>query len=444
MKVNQTYEVNIEGYDINGYGYTHLENKIIFIEGALKNEKVLCEIINIHKSYGFAKTIKIIEASKNRIEADCKFFGLCGGCDLQHMDYETELLVKENKLKNTLKKDIKYNPIIQADEIMGYRNKVMVPFKRDEEADVIYGFYEKKSHTIIPMDKCIVSSDLDNQILHLIRGYLSLFHISIYDEETHTGIFKEVMIRHTKRQDTMVVLVVTKDYDFSKLVSLLTEEFEQIKSIYLNINSNKTNVVLSNQYKLLYGTPTILEEILGLKFEVSPSSFLQVNHNQCEKLYLEAIRMANLDKNMHVIDAYCGMGSITLNIAKYVEHVYGIEVVESAIKNANRNKEINKIFNATFICGKCEDEIVKLSNKENIDVIFFDPPRKGCEEKFLNIVISMKIPKIIYISCNVATMARDIEYLEKHNYTLLEATPVDLFSRTSHVESVVSLSLVEK
>ena len=204
---------------------------------------------------------------------------------------------------------------------------------------------------------------------------------------------------------------------------------------------NKTNVVLSNDYELLYGNPTLVENILGLDFEVYPASFMQVNHNQAEKLYSEALRLAKLNKNMNVIDAYCGMGSITLNIAKEVSHVYGIEIVNDAIINANNNKVRNNITNATFIVGKCEEEIKKLVNKEKIDLIFFDPPRKGCAKEFLETVIEMKIPKIVYISCGIATAARDIEILVNNGYELKEITPVDLFSKTSHVESIATLTL---
>jgi 23S rRNA (uracil1939-C5)-methyltransferase len=251
------------------------------------------------------------------------------------------------------------------------------------------------------------------------------------------------MIRHTALNEYMVVLVTTANHDFSELVKYLTSMFPMIKSIYLNINPVKTNVVLSNEYKLLYGRPTITEEILGLKFNVSPSSFMQVNHDQCEALYSKALELADLKPDMNVIDAYCGMGSITLNIAKHVNKVYGIEIVEDAIRNANENKKLNNIENAEFICGKCEEEITKLVNKEKMDVIFFDPPRKGCDINFLNTVISMKIPKIVYISCNIATCARDCKLLLEHGYEIKEVVPVDLFSRTSHVECVVLLNRIE-
>lgn len=443
MEINETYKLTINGYDMNGYGVAKLDNKVIFVEKAMDGEVVIAKITNVHKKYAFAVMIKLLSPSKNRIEPLCPYSQLCGGCDLLHIDYETEKKIKENKVKQALKRreDIIYNPIISSNKIYGYRNKIMIPYVKDEEDDVVYGFYEKKSHKVISMDKCIISSDLDNKILYFINRYLNIFHISIYNEVTHKGLFREVMIRHTALNEYMVVLVVTDNHDFNDLVQYLIDEFKEIKSIYLNINKENNNVILSNEFKLIYGKSTITENILGLKFSVSPQSFMQVNHDQCEKLYEEAFRMANLNKNMNVIDAYCGMGSITLNIAKHVNYVYGIEVVPEAIDNANKNKEINGISNVSFICGKCEDEIVKLANKENIDVVFFDPPRKGCDIKFLNTIISMKIKKIVYISCNIATAARDIEILEKNGYELKEVTPTDLFSKTSHVECVCSLSL---
>ena len=441
MELNETFKVKIDSYDINGYGVCHIDKKIVFVEGAMEGEVVIIKITDIHSKFCFAKTIKILEKSPNRIESLCPYSKLCGGCDLLHMNYETETKIKENKVRQTLRKfNYKENPIIKNDNIFGYRNKIMVPFRKDEEGDVIYGFYEKMTHNVISMDKCIISNDKSNEILHYIARYISIFNVSVYNEEKNIGLFKEVMIRNTALNEYMVVLIVTADHDFTNLVNFLTDNFKEIKSIWLNINSKLTNVVLSDSYKLLYGNETIIEDILGLKFNVSAASFMQVNHDNCEKLYSEALRLADLKPNMNVIDAYCGMGSITLNIAKKVNHVYGIEVVEPAIINANNNKLLNNIKNADFICGKCEDVIKDLSSKEKIDCIFFDPPRKGCEKSFLETVIQMKIPKIVYISCNIATASRDIEILEKEGYKLESVTPCDLFSRTSHVETVCLLN----
>ena len=443
MEVGHRYKVTIEDFDINGYGVCHIDNKVCFVIGALKDEVVLCEITNIHKSYAFANALEIIEKSPYRVEPECPYYDKCGGCDMMHMSYEMECMVKERRLTQTFRhfKDVIYHPLIQAKNRKGYRNKVLMPFSKDLDDYVVYGFYEKKSHKIVPLNECIISDDTTNDILYFITRYLEIFHIKIYDEATHKGLFREVMIRHTALNEYMIVLVLTHDYDFSVLVKYLLEEFDCIKSIYININPERTNVILGNTYKLIYGSKTITEKILEMKFQVSPQSFLQVNHNQCEKLYMEALNLADLRNDMVAIDAYCGMGSITLNIARRVKKVYGIEVVESAIINAKENMKLNNITNAEFICGACENVIQTLANKEKIDVIFFDPPRKGCEKSFLDTVIKMNIPRIIYVSCNVATCQRDCLYLEEHGYTLEEATPVDMFSRTLHVETVVALSL---
>ncbi len=445
MKLNDEYKVKIESFDMNGLGVCHLDNKVVFVENAMEGEEAIIEITSIHSKYVFSKAKKILKTSPNRILDLEEALKLSGEADLIHVDYETELKIKENKVKNTIKtnSNYKFNPIIKSDNPYNYRNKVMVPFgeiRDDEDRDVIYGFYAKKSHNIIPIENDILTNEISSKILYLIQRYLVLFNVSIYNEETHNGLFREVMIRNTVNNDFMVVLVTTANHNFERLIEILKDEFKEIKSIYLNINPKATNVVLSDDFRLLYGDSTIKENILGLDFEVYPASFMQVNHNQCEKLYNEAFRMADLKKNMNVIDAYCGMGSITLNIAKRVNHVYGIEIVPDAIKNANNNKIINNISNATFICGACEEEIKKLVNKEKIDIIFFDPPRKGCAKEFLDTVISMQIPKIVYISCGIATAARDIKILEENGYELKEATPCDLFSKTSHVETIALLT----
>ena len=445
MELGKTYKFKIDGYDMNGLGVAKQDGIVVFIEKALAGETVIAEITNLHKKYAFAKTIRVLEESQDRQVSPCEYYEACGGCDLLHMKYDVECLVKESKVQNAFKKinglsELKINPIIKNDNIMGYRNKVMIPFGYDEDDYVIYGFYEKLSHELVSIDKCLISNDETNKVVEFVRRYLSVMNVKIYNEQTHKGIFRSLMVRNNYKGEMMLVLVITEYYDFSGLIDYIKSDFPLVKSIYLNINSEKTNVMLSNEYIHLYGDEILIEDILGLKFNVSAASFMQVNHNNAEKLYLEAFRMANLNPNMNVIDAYCGMGSITLNIAKHVNKVYGIEIVPEAIENANKNKELNKIENAIFICGKCEEEIKKLVSLNNIDVIFFDPPRKGCDEEFLKTVVEMNIPKIVYISCNISSACRDINYLNKYGYEVKEVTPVDLFSRTSHVETVCLLA----
>ncbi len=446
MEVGKIVKLEIEGYDMNGLGVAKLDGIVIFVSKALKDEVVLARITNVHKKYAFAEATKIILPSVDRILSPCSYSTGCGGCDLLHMKYNVECQVKEAKVIHAfhqINKDnsILFNPIIKNKNIFGYRNKIMLPFGYDEDDNVIYGFYEKLSHHIISIDKCEISNPYVNEVVEFIRRYVSVFHIQVYNEEKHQGIFRGVMVRNNYKNEMMVVLITTKAYDFSNLLTYFESDFPLVKSVYMNINPNKTNVMLSNDYIHIYKEKTLIEDILGIQFNVSAGSFMQVNHDACEKLYLEALRMANLTKEMNVIDAYCGMGSITLSIAKRVKHVYGIEIVEDAILNANQNKKFNNITNATFICGPCEEEIKKLVNVEQIDCIFFDPPRKGCEQEFLDTVIEMKIPKIIYISCNIATAIRDINYLTKSNYKVLEVTPCDIFSKTSHIEVITLLEL---
>ncbi|MDE6584150.1 MAG: 23S rRNA (uracil(1939)-C(5))-methyltransferase RlmD [Anaeroplasmataceae bacterium] len=419
---------------------------VVFVSKALRGETVLAEITNVHKKYAFAAAIKILTPSTDRILSPCPYEEGCGGCDLLHMKYKIECLVKEERVKNSFRKinknnTIQFNPIIANRNVLGYRNKIMLPFGYDEDDNVIYGFYEKQTHNIISIDKCEISNHFVNEVVEFIRRFVSVMHVKVYNETTNTGIFRGVMVRNNYKNEMMVVLITTKYYDFSRLIEYIEADYPLVQSMYLNINPNQTNVMLSNEYIHIYKDKTLTEDILGLKFNVSAGSFMQVNHDNCEKLYLEAFRMAKLTKDMNVIDAYCGMGSITLNIAKQVNYVYGIEIVEDAIQNANYNKELNQIENVEFICGPCEKEIQRLSSLNNIDCIFFDPPRKGCEQSFLDTVVEMKIPRIVYISCNIATATRDITYLLEHNYEVKEVTPVDLFSKTSHVEVITLLEL---
>lgn len=448
MEVGKTYRLSIEDYDMNGLGVAKLENIVIFVQKALKDEEVIAEITHIHKHYAFAETVRVINPSPDRMASTCPYYEGCGGCDLLHLRYKVECQIKENKVKNAFAKinhlkDININPIIPNRRITGYRNKIMLPFGYDEDENVIYGFYEKKTHQIVSIDRCEISNHYVNQVVEFIRRYISVMHIKLYDEVSQKGIFRGLMVRNNYQNEMMIVLITTKIIDFSGLIFYLKKDFPLVKSVYLNINSKNTNVMLGEEYHLLDGSQTLVEDILGLKFSVSPASFMQVNHDACENLYKEALRLADLNENSIVIDAYCGMGSITLNIAKQVKKVYGIEIVEDAIKNANYNKELNQISNAEFICGKCEDEIKKLSKLEKVDCIFFDPPRKGCEQSFLKTVVEMQIAKIIYISCNISTACRDIDYLIKYGYEVKEVTPVDLFSKTSHVETITTLVRVE-
>lgn len=445
MKINDVLTLKIEDYDHEGRGVALYEGFPVFVEKALVGETILASVSYINSSYAKATIIKIIEESSKRNHKLCPYYASCGGCNIFHMDYEHQLEFKKNMViktfKNVARMDVKVNDVQRNPHPYHYRNKIIVPFGM-KDGHVVSGFYEAKSHNIVPQDSCLIENELARPIINLIKDELEQRNVSIYDENTHTGLVRNVMIRATKNNDLMLVLVATrKNPVLNIILAKCFDTFKEIKSVYLNINDKKTNVILNQDgFIHILGEKYIIEEINDLKFMVHPNSFLQVNHDQAEAMYNKALSYIEPSKN-NVIDAYCGIGSITLNLAKRASHVYGIEVVRQAIDNANENKRLNNINNASFICGKCEDEITKLSRLENIDTIVVDPPRKGCDTKFLDVIVKMKIKKIIYISCLTQSLARDAKYLSAYGYKVKEVTPFDLFSHSYHVECVTLLEL---
>lgn len=448
MKINDELTVKIEDYDHEGRGIAIYDGFPIFIEKALLNETLLVTINYINSSYAKAYINKIVIPSPFRNDNVCPYYNECGGCNIFHMDYEEQLRFKKNMViktfKNVARMDVEVADVVRNPHPYHYRNKIIVPFGK-RNGHVISGFYEAKSHNIIPQDSCLIENELARPIINLIKNELEERNVSIYDENTHKGLVRNVMLRATKNNDLMLVLIVTKKNPVLNIIlAKCYDTYKEIKSVYLNINDNKTNVILNqNGFIHLYGEKYIIEEINNLKFMVHPNSFLQVNHDQAQAMYNKALSYI-VDSNNNVIDAYCGIGSISLNLTQKAGHVYGIEIVPQAVVNANENKKINNISNATFICGKCEDEIEKLVNIKDIDTIVVDPPRKGCEKKFLDTIIKMKIRKIIYISCLTQSLARDAKYLSEFGYQIDEVTPFDLFSHSYHTENVCLLTLKNK
>ena len=446
MNINDILELEIIAYDHEGIGIAKYNDFPIFVKGTLIGEKVKCQITYKNTRIAEAKLLEVIEISPNRETNMCKYAGVCGGCNIFHMSYPEQLKFKKQMVIDTLRKigglecevaDVRPNP-----NKLHYRNKILVPLAKIDDK-IESGFFESKSHKLVPQDECLIEPVLAKDIIRFVKTKLEEYNISIYDETLHVGQARNIMLRCNKDNEFMLVLVSTKN---SKLLKQLVIEtanaFEQIKSAYINVNPNKTNVILNpTGYIHVYGSEVIIEDINGLKFEVHPNSFLQVNHDQTEDLYNKALEYVKDNKEQVIIDAYCGIGSITLNLALKAKEVYGIEVVKQAVDNANINKKLNNLNNAFFICGKCEDEISKLTKLKNVDTIVFDPPRKGCDQRFLDTVISMNIKNIVYISCQVSTLARDLKYLSEHGYNVGTVYPFDMFSHTSHVECVCLLSL---
>ncbi len=445
MNVDDILELNIDDFDLEGLGIAHYDNKPVFIDNAIPGEVVKCKITRITKNLCFAKNIEIIKKSDNREDNLCPYYSLCGGCNIMHMKYKYQLKFKQELTKRTLRKiigqDIVVNDCVLNPNPYGYRNKIIVPFKKIN-GEIISGFYEEKSHKIVPSKGCMIEPACATNIINTIKELLTKYDIEIYDEETNKGIFRNVMLRVSYDKKIMVVLVACKMInEFNYLKDELINKYPEIVSVYLNINNKKTNVVLQDEYILLAKEKYLTENINGLMFKVHPNSFLQINHTQCERLYEKAISLASITKDDVVIDAYCGIGSISLNVAKCAKFVYGIEVVSEAVDNALENMKLNNISNADFVCGKCEDIILNLVKNKKIDVMIFDPPRKGCDIKFLDTVIKSKIKRIVYISCKTSTFARDLKILSENGYEIGEVTPFDLFSHSTHVENVCLLTL---
>lgn len=446
MKIDDILTLKIEDYDHEGRGIALHDSFPVFVEKALKGEVIKAKVFYINSNYAKAKIIDIIEASSNRNLELCPYYEKCGGCNIFHMDYEEQLRFKKDMVKKTFKNvarmDVKVNDVVKNPNPYHYRNKIIVPFKM-VDGEVVSGFYEAKSHDIVVQDSCLIENVLARKIINCIKEELKDRNVSIYDEQTHCGLVRNVMIRATKNNDLMVVLIVTKKNPVLNIIlAKIYDIFKEIKSVYININDKKTNVILNpDGFVHLFGDEYIVEEINDLKFLVHPNSFLQINHDQAQAMYNKALSYV-LDSNNNVIDAYCGIGSISLNLAKKASHVYGIEVVPQAIANANDNMKLNSITNATFICGKCEEEITKLTKLKQIDTIVVDPPRKGCDTKFLDTIVNMGIKKVIYISCLPQSLARDAKYLNQFGYEVEEVTPYDLFSHSFHVECVCLLTKV--
>ena len=447
IKKNQEYIVDIIDNGFEGEGIAKIDNFTVFVPGALKGEKVKVLIVKVTTSYGFAKLLEILEKAKNRTEEDCKTFSKCGGCSLRHMKYESTLQLKKQMVENCLYKElgrkIEVKETIGMDEPYYYRNKLQYPIGLDNTKSTVMGIYANRSHNIIPINQCYIQDKKCQQIAKDIYEFIKKNNLQPYDEKTLQGIFRHVVIKIGKRSnEIMVVLVVNKE-NFEKemeLVEFLLAKHENIKTIVKNVNSQNTNVILGKRNIVLYGNGYIYDKLEEYQFKISPLSFYQVNPIQTEILYNKAIEFAKLEGTETVYDLYCGIGTISIFIAKHAKKVYGIEIVEEAIQDAKENARINKVENVEFEAGDVEKLLPTLLEKETPDVIFVDPPRKGLDQNTIENILKINSRKVIYISCNPATLSRDIRLLEK-SYEIEKVQPVDMFPFTSHVETVSVLTL---
>ena len=427
-----------------GKGVVKYFNDIIFVDGLFPNEEADIEILYRRAGVNFGKVRKLYKLSKDRIQPKCKICTSCGGCQYQQLAYEAQLKYKTKRVKESLtriaKVDTKVLPCIGMDNPYNYRNKIQVPFNKDRNGKVKFGFYKENSHIIMPIKECAIEDKRAAPILWDIKLLLEEMNIPVYNEDNGKGILRYVLVRTSHHYEELMVVLVTTQMNFPgqrNFINELVNRHPEITTVVENVNNRHTNVILGNQEKVLYGSGYIKDDILGLTFEISASSFFQVNPIQVEKLYEYALNLIDFSKKEVVLDAYSGVGTIGLIAAKNAKKVISVEINKSAHKNAIENAKRNNVNNIEFVCADAGEYISK--SEEDIDILIMDPPRSGSDETFLSTVINKRIKKIIYISCNPETLARDIAYLSSL-YKVTYVQPVDMFPMTAHVETVVCLS----
>ena len=453
MRKDDLITVTIEDLSSEGLGVGHYDGMAFFIKDTVIGDVAEAKIMKLKKTYGYARLTRLITPSPDRIAARCPVARQCGGCQIQAMSYPAQLRFKEAKVRNNLVRIGKFEhppmePIIGMEEPFRYRNKAQFPVGMSKDGRIIAGFYAGRTHAIIECEDCLLGVEENRVILDLVLEYMKEYHIRPYEELTGKGLVRHVMIRKGfATGEVMVCLIVNGDS--LPHADVLVERLRTIQgmaSITLNINREQTNVIMGREIKLLWGQPYIEDTIGSVRFRISPLSFYQVNPLQTEKLYNKALEYAGLTGEETVWDLYCGIGTISLFLAQRAKQVYGVEIVPAAIEDAKANAALNGMTNADFFVGKAEEVLPEKYEKEGItaDVIVVDPPRKGCEESVLATMIQMAPKRIVYVSCDSATLARDLKYLCHHGYELTRCCPTDMFGNSVHVETVVLLSQLKQ
>ena len=446
---NEKYVVDIIDNGFEGEGIAKIDGLTVFVPGSIKGEKCEILIVKVLVSHAYGKIVNIIEKSENRKESDCATYKRCGGCSLRHMTYESTLKLKRQVVQNLVNKGLKEK--VEVLETIGmenpynYRNKAQYPVGLNSDGQPEVGVFAQRTHTIIPIQKCLIQTEISQKIAKTIIDFVKEKNIQVYNEENQKGLLRHIVIKVGKYTNQVMCILVVNDSKFDQeqeLVKLLCEKYPEIKTIVKNINNKNTNVILGKENINLYGNGYIEDKLGEYTFKISPMSFYQVNPVQAEILYTTAINQANLDKNDILFDLYCGIGTIGIFASKYVNKVYGIEIVTQAIEDAKENAKINDVKNIEFICGDVEVAFDELINKEKIvpSAIIVDPPRKGLDNKTVENIAKIKPAKLVYISCNPATMVRDLAKLEGI-YNIKTIQPVDMFPWTNGVESITILEV---
>lgn len=470
MKKNDRFVLKIEDMGENGEGIGRLDGYIWFVKDAVIGDVIEAGVTKMKKQYGFARLIRVIEPSEYRTEERCPSARRCGGCQIQAVDYQEQLRLKEKKVYNNLKRigglsslllpggenmaeqtkeeaernAVVMEPIIGMENPWRYRNKAQFPFGRNKDGNIVTGFYAGRTHDIVEQEDCLLGVEENREILSIIRNFMEEYKIEPYNEETHRGLVRHVLIRKGFQTGELMVCLVINGRKLPGQQALTERllEIPGMTSISLNVNQEKTNVILGKELINLWGEGHITDYIGAVQYRISPLSFYQVNPVQTERLYGTALEYAGLTGNETVWDLYCGIGTISLFLAQKAKQVYGVEIVPQAIDDAKENARLNHMENVEFFVGKAEEVLPEQYERNQIyaDVIVVDPPRKGCDEKCLETIVKMSPKRVVYVSCNSSTLARDVKYLEERGYRTERVRCVDMFPHSGHVETVVLLS----
>lgn len=448
VKKNDVLTLSFEDLTREGNGVGKVDGYPLFVPHVLPGEEAVIQVVRANRNFGYGKLLEIKKESPDRVEPPCDVFYRCGGCQIQHMSYSLQLKMKQNQVKNAFQK-VAHLPDVPIYETLGmedpwrYRNNVQIPVG-EKDGELITGFYQPRSHRIIPdMKTCVIQDEPGDRAVEAVRRIANRLGIDAYDEQNHRGTLRHIMVRTGRETNEVMIVLITRTKEIphkGKLIEELTNTFPNIKSIMHNINPNRTNVIFGETTKKLWGEAYIHDKIGDLTFAISARSFYQVNPSQTEVLYETALEYANIGPDDIVIDAYCGIGTISLFLAQKAKKVYGVEIIPEAVDDANKNAELNGMTNVEFIVGAAE-KVMPWWTAQGLrpDVIVVDPPRKGCDVTLLQAMIDMQPNRIVYVSCNPATLARDLRILEDGGFETKEAQPVDMFAQTGHVEVVTRL-----
>ncbi|MGD6817973.1 23S rRNA (uracil(1939)-C(5))-methyltransferase RlmD [Metabacillus sp. 113a] len=454
VQKNEFYDVTFEDLTHEGAGVAKVQGFPIFVQNVLPGERAKIKIIKVKKGFAFGRLMELTEESPERVEAPCPIYKECGGCQLQHLSYKGQLDFKRKQVENVLSRigkldldRVTVHPTLGMNDPWNYRNKAQVPVG-EREGGLVAGFYQQRSHEIIDMQKCLIQQAENDDVVQAVKEICSRRGIRAYREDTHKGWLRHIMVRYGQVSGEMMVVFVTKTNHFphkNEIIEEITSRFGQVKSIVQNINNKLTNVIFGDETNVLWGEEYIYDSIGDIRFAISARSFYQVNPEQTKVLYDKALEYAELTGEETVIDAYCGIGTISLFLAQKAKKVYGVEIVPEAIEDAKRNAELNGLSNAEFGVGEAEVVIPNWYKKGiKADTIVVDPPRKGCDEALLKTILDMKPKRVVYVSCNPGTLARDLQVLEQGGYETVEVQPVDMFPQTMHCEAVAKIVLKEE